>query len=183
MSDKFKKLVGTDEERAVSPVIGVILMVAITVILAAVIAAFVLDIGPGDADPNAAVEVDGDGTDSASISLISLDSGSTSGVAIVAEEDVTDSSSNGDKYFEEGEVLATLSTSGEETSLSWDETNDEWTMEEDVEEDPVDWNGDDETDEASFTVRSFDGDVEIGDDISDASDAQSIEEEFTLEDE
>ena len=40
-----EKLVGNEEERAVSPVIGVILMVAITVILAAVIAAFVLDIG------------------------------------------------------------------------------------------------------------------------------------------
>lgn len=38
-------LIGNDEERAVSPVIGVILMVAITVILAAVIAAFVLDMG------------------------------------------------------------------------------------------------------------------------------------------
>jgi len=41
------KLIGSEDERAVSPVIGVILMVAITVILAAVIAAFVLDIGPG----------------------------------------------------------------------------------------------------------------------------------------
>jgi len=41
------KLIGNDEERAVSPVIGVILMVAITVILAAVIAAFVLDLGQG----------------------------------------------------------------------------------------------------------------------------------------
>ncbi|MFA9428208.1 type IV pilin [Natronorubrum sp. A-ect3] len=39
------KLIGSEDERAVSPVIGVILMVAITVILAAVIAAFVLDIG------------------------------------------------------------------------------------------------------------------------------------------
>ncbi|RQG97695.1 type IV pilin [Natrarchaeobius chitinivorans] len=39
------KLIGSEEERAVSPVIGVILMVAITVILAAVIAAFVLDLG------------------------------------------------------------------------------------------------------------------------------------------
>ncbi|ADB60844.1 Protein of unknown function DUF1628 [Haloterrigena turkmenica DSM 5511] len=39
------KLVGSEDERAVSPVIGVILMVAITVILAAVIAAFVLDMG------------------------------------------------------------------------------------------------------------------------------------------
>jgi flagellin-like protein len=36
---------GTPGERAVSPVIGVILMVAITVILAAVIGAFVLEIG------------------------------------------------------------------------------------------------------------------------------------------
>jgi flagellin-like protein len=34
-----------DDERAVSPVIGVILMVAITVILAAVIATFVTDLG------------------------------------------------------------------------------------------------------------------------------------------
>ena len=41
------KLVGDEDERAVSPVIGVILMVAITVILAAVIAAFVLDMGSG----------------------------------------------------------------------------------------------------------------------------------------
>ena len=40
-----KKLIGSEDERAVSPVIGVILMVAITVILAAVIAAFVLDLG------------------------------------------------------------------------------------------------------------------------------------------
>jgi len=49
-------------ERAVSPVIGVILMVAITVILAAVIAAFVLDIGPdGDAAaPNAQLEFEED---------------------------------------------------------------------------------------------------------------------------
>lgn len=48
------KLIGDEEERAVSPVIGVILMVAITVILAAVIAAFVLDIGDLDEGaPNA----------------------------------------------------------------------------------------------------------------------------------
>ncbi|MDS0476048.1 type IV pilin N-terminal domain-containing protein [Natrinema sp. 1APR25-10V2] len=47
LKDYSSKLVGTEEERAVSPVIGVILMVAITVILAAVIAAFVLDMGQG----------------------------------------------------------------------------------------------------------------------------------------
>ncbi len=51
MFDKLP-LFRTDEEgeRAVSPVIGVILMVAITVILAAVIASFVLGLGDTD-DP------------------------------------------------------------------------------------------------------------------------------------
>ncbi|MFC4437732.1 MULTISPECIES: type IV pilin [Natrialbaceae] len=56
-----RKLVGNDEERAVSPVIGVILMVAITVILAAVIAAFVLDMGDsieGEAQAGATIEVE-----------------------------------------------------------------------------------------------------------------------------
>ncbi|QLK25104.1 type IV pilin N-terminal domain-containing protein [Natrinema zhouii] len=53
------KLIGNDDERAVSPVIGVILMVAITVILAAVIAAFVLDMGQGQgSNPQAGFEVD-----------------------------------------------------------------------------------------------------------------------------
>ncbi|MUV87009.1 type IV pilin [Natronomonas sp. CBA1123] len=43
---EFKKLLAADDsERAVSPVIGVILMVAITVILAAVIGTFVLGLG------------------------------------------------------------------------------------------------------------------------------------------
>jgi len=51
------KLIGSDKERAVSPVIGVILMVAITVILAAVIAAFVLDMGQGQsANAQAGIE-------------------------------------------------------------------------------------------------------------------------------
>ncbi|WP_255192149.1 type IV pilin [Natronobeatus ordinarius] len=59
-----KKLVGNEEERAVSPVIGVILMVAITVILAAVIAAFVLDLGGGvDSEAQAGVEITQSQTD------------------------------------------------------------------------------------------------------------------------
>ncbi|ELY56614.1 type IV pilin [Natronolimnohabitans innermongolicus] len=57
------KLVGSEDERAVSPVIGIILMVAITVILAAVIAAFVLDMGPDDPDPAAAIDVDEQGNE------------------------------------------------------------------------------------------------------------------------
>jgi len=61
---KLKQLFADDD--AVSPVIGVILMVAITVILAAVIASFVLGLGDQqDTAPNASFEFDydeGDGT-------------------------------------------------------------------------------------------------------------------------
>ena len=56
------------EDRAVSPVIGVILMVAITVILAAVIGTFVLGLGESvEQNPSAGVTVD-DGT----VTLVSL---------------------------------------------------------------------------------------------------------------
>ena len=49
------------DDRAVSPVIGVILMVAITVILAAVIGTFVLGLGDqlGDTAPQASFTIDG----------------------------------------------------------------------------------------------------------------------------
>ncbi len=53
------KLIGNEEERAVSPVIGVILMVAVTVILAAVIATMVMDLGSsvGETAPTASIDV------------------------------------------------------------------------------------------------------------------------------
>ena len=46
-----------NDKQAVSPVIGVILMVAITVILAAVIAAFVFGYGAPDATPQAGLQI------------------------------------------------------------------------------------------------------------------------------
>ncbi len=70
------KLVGDADERAVSPVIGVILMVAITVILAAVIAAFVLDLGDSiQQEAQAGVNIDGDETSEATVTLNSLGDG------------------------------------------------------------------------------------------------------------
>jgi len=69
------KLVGNNEERAVSPVIGVILMVAITVILAAVIAAFVLDLGGSvseEAQAGVNLDVDESGDGSVSVEVTSL---------------------------------------------------------------------------------------------------------------
>jgi len=101
-----KKLVGSEEERAVSPVIGVILMVAITVILAAVIAAFVLDIGPGDTDPIATFDLDNadeNGND-VEVTLNSLGSG-TDGIVVV------DSTENG--AIDEEEVLTVSGQSQE----------------------------------------------------------------------
>jgi len=61
---QLTKLLQTDEERAVSPVIGVILMVAITVILAAVIASFVLGLGgEQDVAPTATFDFNYDADD------------------------------------------------------------------------------------------------------------------------
>ncbi|MFP8952504.1 type IV pilin [Natrialbaceae archaeon A-arb3/5] len=76
------KLVGNDEKRAVSPVIGVILMVAITVILAAVIAMFVLDLGDtvGE-EPNAGMNIEDTDTDNHTVSVTSM--GNSDGVAVV----------------------------------------------------------------------------------------------------
>jgi flagellin-like protein len=68
-----------DDDAAVSPVIGVILMVAITVILAAVIATFVLGLGDqvSDAAPQTSFSFDYDGTGDAKD--IDLASSSSSG--------------------------------------------------------------------------------------------------------
>jgi len=58
IANKFKQML--QDEGAVSPVIGVILMVAVTVVLAAVIGAFVLGIGDklGEPAPNAQIDFD-----------------------------------------------------------------------------------------------------------------------------
>ena len=77
-----KKLIGSEDDRAVSPVIGVILMVAITVILAAVIAAFVLDLGGSvGEDPQAGVDVDDSTLEETEVSVTSM--GNSDGVAVV----------------------------------------------------------------------------------------------------
>jgi len=157
-----KKLIGSEDDRAVSPVIGVILMVAITVILAAVIAAFVLDIGPGDPDPNAAVAVNNQ-TDAVSVELTSTDD-NTDGVALVAEDDLTDYDGGSGENVSDGDVLFHLDTSGAEDSIS-----------------NIEVDGSDE--EADFTVRSYSGSVEDGESFEEDIDGQSIEESITLEEE
>ncbi|SFR99977.1 flagellin N-terminal-like domain-containing protein [Halomicrobium zhouii] len=73
----LKQLINDDD--AVSPVIGVILMVAITVILAAVIASFVLGLGDqtSNTTPQASFSFDYEQGTSPSGSFISIGSGNT----------------------------------------------------------------------------------------------------------
>jgi len=90
---KLESVFGGDDERAVSPVIGVILMVAITVILAAVIATFVLDLG-GDQEqaPQASFSLDGntvtheggDTIPAAELTVVSAGGGSWSDTSVSA---------------------------------------------------------------------------------------------------
>ncbi|AFZ71421.1 type IV pilin [Natronobacterium gregoryi] len=76
----------SSDERAVSPVIGVILMVAITVILAAVIATFVLGIGDDmQQDPQAGVDIDDADEEEVTVSVTSL--GNADGVALIDPDD------------------------------------------------------------------------------------------------
>ncbi|WP_255192148.1 type IV pilin [Natronobeatus ordinarius] len=99
-----KKLVGNEDERAVSPVIGVILMVAITVILAAVIAAFVLDLGGGvESEAQAGVDISqsqsGDGN--ITVSVTSMGNSERIEIRGDAADDLETNSTSGDYPLEQ----------------------------------------------------------------------------------
>lgn len=105
----FERLRNSD--RAVSPVIGVILMVAITVILAAVIAAFVLGFGAEtEAAPQASIDIDADAGDN-SLSIehnggdaIDHDNLVLRGPGVNASDNETTLSEEGE--FRNGDVLS-----------------------------------------------------------------------------
>ncbi|ELY42561.1 type IV pilin [Natronorubrum sulfidifaciens] len=111
----IKKLVGSEDERAVSPVIGVILMVAITVILAAVIAAFVLDIGDlDDSAPQAQYDWESNSTNNMTeITHTSGDDIDLNDVSVTIEatntsqtrDDVTATTELGDEEFTAGDTI------------------------------------------------------------------------------
>ncbi|EMA07345.1 type IV pilin [Haloferax denitrificans] len=119
------------ESRAVSPVIGVILMVAITVILAAVIGTFVLGLGDqvGDTAPQASFSFDYD--DDSNILTITHESGdaiaferlsvSENSDASVTDEITGDANSDGN--MNAGDTIAVDFGSdlddGDEVRLVW----------------------------------------------------------------
>ncbi|MFC4542024.1 type IV pilin [Halosolutus amylolyticus] len=114
-----KKLVGNDEERAVSPVIGVILMVAITVILAAVIAAFVLDLGGSvSQEAQAGVNIDineENGSEEIRVEVTSL--GNADHVNIGGDA-TSLTTFNGSEELEVGDTLTHDGNSGENGTIT-----------------------------------------------------------------
>jgi len=101
------------DDRAVSPVIGVILMVAITVILAAVIGTFVLGLGDslGDNQPSAQLSVDIDEGAADNVTTVSHDGGDsipsdTLRVTISNTENSSQASGNVGERLSVGDALS-----------------------------------------------------------------------------
>lgn len=103
-----------NNDRAVSPVIGVILMVAITVILAAVIGTFVLGLGDQvDSEVQAGVSVDQDAS-ADEIDITWTSQGNADGIAV--DSDLT----TGDHFTES--IGGTITVDGSDTDVSEGDT-------------------------------------------------------------
>ena len=103
------------EERAVSPVIGVILMVAITVILAAVIGAFVLGLGDSVSEtaPNAQIDFDYSTADNVSLTHEGGDSFAVDNVDLVSPNEAIDGSEDGIGNWASGESVSAGNSTGD----------------------------------------------------------------------
>ncbi|WP_256687843.1 type IV pilin [Halococcus qingdaonensis] len=100
MKEKIKQFVA--DKRGVSPVIGVVLMVAVVVILAAVIGAFVLGLGGNQAAaPQATFSVDGQSVIYEGGDSLSTNNLSASGAKVSNKGDLTP-----------GDTAATISGNG-----------------------------------------------------------------------
>ena len=115
MMEKLSTLLDTDE-RGVSPVIGVILMVAITVILAAVIGTFVLGLGQNtQSSPQASITISDNNVD--------YESGGNSPTAFDLSHDSGDTVKFGDlkiivRNADDNQVAANLDGASLEKGLS-----------------------------------------------------------------
>ena len=133
-----------DDDSAVSPVIGVILMVAITVILAAVIASFVLGLGPSEAAPQA--QFDWESDSSSNTVTISHTSGDTlqgdniyiRGDLNGADSEVNWGSPGSVSGYDSGGGQTEISSGDSITVLT--DTNDDWSL-------SVVWEQDDQSSE------------------------------------
>ena len=106
-----------NDDRAVSPVIGVILMVAITVILAAVIGTFVLGLGDqlGDSAPQASFTVDDVDGDNVTITKTGGATLDTSDLTLSIDGELRDEFSGDDWQSGESKVLGHGQDNGDYT--------------------------------------------------------------------
>jgi len=118
-----------DDSRGVSPVIGVILMVAITVILAAVIATFVMNMGPNENTvPNAQFEFEEDSSGTGDF-IVAHDGGQA-----VPHSEITLSSSSagslaGSGDYTAGDPVVNSLTAGTGTvEIIWENPNSDETQ-------------------------------------------------------
>ena len=112
----FKQLFADD--RAVSPVIGVILMVAITVILAAVIGTFVLGLGSGLSQaPQAQLDFSYS-TDGSTVTITHQGGAALDG-STLSVNGVTDDSINTATTYTAGEELVSGTTGGSVVQVVW----------------------------------------------------------------
>ncbi|WP_266076527.1 type IV pilin N-terminal domain-containing protein [Haladaptatus caseinilyticus] len=87
LKEKMDAVAERDFERAVSPVIGVILMVAITVILAAVIGTFVMGLGNSvEKNVNAGAEISADKAANGAVTVTWVSKGTASQVSVKVKE-------------------------------------------------------------------------------------------------
>lgn len=119
------------EEDAVSPVIGVVLMVAITVILAAVVGTFVLGLGSGtDVTPQASFDFDYDSsTTSVAITHQGGDTLKTADLVVRSSDSSTGFvSQTSNTKISAGDELATADySSGEEFRVVYEDPNNDKT--------------------------------------------------------
>ncbi len=108
-----------DDDRGVSPVIGVILMVAITVILAAVIGTFVLGLGDSlEQAPQAQLDISTTAGDTGTDVVITHNGGdsiNTGDVSVTVDGATSDLSWSGDFGVGDSEVVADNAGSGDIT--------------------------------------------------------------------
>jgi len=104
----LEELIGRDGEQAVSPVIGVILMVGVVVILAAVIGAFALSFADGGGSSAPQVSLESDYNEGDNIVTLTVQGGDTFGAENVEFE--------GDVYSAEDWTDATGINGGDSVS-------------------------------------------------------------------
>jgi flagellin-like protein len=114
---RLRKLL--DDDNAVSPVIGVILMVAITVILAAVIASFVLGLGPsGATQPTASFGFDYTNNQAGDNVTISHENGDQIRVSELYIRGDFDGGSDSNGQWDDFQNVSASATIGSESAVS-----------------------------------------------------------------